>query len=154
MLQGEGSWDHLSSTAPPVCLPNVLHNIISSTFPLYTVQRETFEGKNFHEFQSLWLFAKVFSTKFGGVASFGDTIKQSTIVFSRKSYFPPIYLPQKFSAIQYLHVICVYLCSSWKRLKSSCSCSQVAQLINYAKNLHEEEKHIVRTLRLQQDAIW
>ena len=31
---------------------------------------------------------------------------------------------------------------------------QVAQLINYAKNLHEEEKHIVRTLRLQQDAIW
>ena len=31
---------------------------------------------------------------------------------------------------------------------------QVAQLINYAKNLHEEEKRIVRTLRLQQDTIW
>lgn len=31
---------------------------------------------------------------------------------------------------------------------------QVAQLINYAKNLHEEEKHVVRTLRLQQDTIW
>ena len=31
---------------------------------------------------------------------------------------------------------------------------QVAQLINHAKNLHEEEKYIVRTGRLNKDTIW
>ena len=30
-----------------------------------------FEGENFREFAVLWLFTKVFSAKFGGMASFG-----------------------------------------------------------------------------------
>ena len=34
-----------------------------------------FEGENFTNFKVLWLIANVFSTKFGGVASFGDTSK-------------------------------------------------------------------------------
>jgi vacuolar protein sorting-associated protein 13D len=46
------------------------------------------------------------------------------------------------------------------RCKTRFKCSnekiarKVAQLINYAKNLHEEEKRVIRTLRLQQDTIW
>ena len=44
--------------------------------------------KTFVNFAVLWLFAKVFSVKFGGVASFG-TVKASNLrKFSlRKSYF-------------------------------------------------------------------
>ena len=37
------------------------------------VQWETFEEENFTNFKVLWLFTKVFSAKFGGVASFGGT---------------------------------------------------------------------------------
>ena len=48
---------------------------------------------------------------------------------------------------------CIYVAAEW-HLNIIVRIPQVAQLINYAKNLHEEEKHIVRTLRLQQDAIW
>jgi vacuolar protein sorting-associated protein 13D len=50
--------------------------------------------------------------------------------------------------------------SDGRRSNTKLKCSKeekaikVAQLINYAKNLHEEEKRIVRTLRLQQDTIW
>ena len=49
---------------------------------------------------------------------------------------------------------CIYVAAEWD-LEHDCSCftgSSADQL--YAKNLHEEEKHIVRTLRLQQDTIW
>ena len=38
-------------------------------------------------FKVLWLFAKVFSTESGGVASFGGTSKQSVKVFSTKIVF-------------------------------------------------------------------
>ena len=48
---------------------------------------------------------KVFSTKFGGMASFGGTSEQSTKVCSANIYFPPIcerFILQKFPVIQYL----------------------------------------------------
>lgn len=48
--------------------------------------------------------------------------------------------------------------STYKAPKYKCMddnrSTKIAQLINYAKNLHEEEKHVVRTLRLQQGTIW
>ena len=54
----------------------------------------------------MWLFAKVFSMKFGGVASFGRHQRAIYESFLRKkSYFPPIrerFLPQKFPAIWYM----------------------------------------------------
>ena len=37
-----------------------------------------FEGENFAKFAVLWLFAKVFSTKFGGVASVGTAKGSNT----------------------------------------------------------------------------
>ena len=48
--------------------------------------------KTFVNFAVLWLFAKVFSAKFGGMASIG-TVKASNLrKFSlRKSYFSPIH---------------------------------------------------------------
>ena len=67
-------------------------------------QQKTFKGENFCKFEVLWLFAKVFSVKFGGVASFCGTSKQSAKVFSAKIFFPPIHeslLLRKFPAIQY-----------------------------------------------------
>ena len=72
----------------------VAYNIIS----LHTILRETFEGENFCEFFAvLWLFAKVFSIKFEGVASFGMAIREGFLcencifhqfveVFSLKSF--------------------------------------------------------------------
>ena len=61
-----------------------------------------FPGRNFCKFRG---FVKVFSTKFGGRASFGGTSEQSTKVFSANIYFPPIcerFILQKFPVIQYL----------------------------------------------------
>ena len=43
--------------------------------------------KTFLNFAVLWLFAKVFSVKFGGVASFGGTSGQSVKVLSTKIFF-------------------------------------------------------------------
>ena len=48
-------------------------------------------GKTLANFEVLWLFAKVFSTKFRGVVSFGGTIEQTEINFSTKISFPPIH---------------------------------------------------------------
>ena len=60
--------------------------------------------KTFMNFTVLWLFAKVFSTKFGGMASFGAAKVSSPQKFSlQKSYFSPIhesFLPQKFPGIR------------------------------------------------------
>ena len=57
-------------------------------------------------FAVLWLFTKVFSTKFGGMASFGTAKASNPRKFSLwKLYFSPIresFLPWKFPAIQYL----------------------------------------------------
>ena len=76
----------------------VAYNIIS----LHTVLRETFEGENFCEFVAvLWLFAKVFSMKFEGVASFGMAIHEG--ISLQKLYFSPIrgsFLPRKFPAMR------------------------------------------------------
>ena len=43
--------------------------------------------KTVANFKVLWLFTEVFSVKFGDVASFGGTSKQSTKVFSVKILF-------------------------------------------------------------------
>ena len=47
--------------------------------------------------------------------------------------------------------------ASYNAPKYRCSdekvATKVAQLINYAKNLYEEEKHVVRTFRLQQGTV-
>ena len=43
--------------------------------------------KTFANFEILWLFAKVFFMKFGGVASIGGTSEQFTKVFSTKIVF-------------------------------------------------------------------
>ena len=57
-------------------------------------------------FEVLWLSAKVFSSKFGGVASFGGTIggtsEHSMKVFSVKILSPirESVLPRKFPAIR------------------------------------------------------
>ena len=56
--------------------------------------------KTFANFAVLWLSVKVFSTKLGGVVSFGIAKASNP----RKSYFSPIresFLPRKFPAIRY-----------------------------------------------------
>ena len=59
-------------------------------------------GKTFANFKVLWLFAKVFSIKFGGVSSFGApcTSEQSAKFSPRKSLIHESFLPQKFPAIR------------------------------------------------------
>ena len=49
----------------------------------------------------LWLFAKLFSAKFGDVAFFGDTSKQSVKVFSAKIVFSTNL--RKFSPLKVSH---------------------------------------------------
>ena len=48
------------------------------------------------------------------------------------------------------------LCKVQYTLHLSCNgvVLQIAQLVNHAKNLHEEEKYIVRTHGLNKDTIW
>ena len=64
--------------------------------------------KTFTNFTVLWLFAKVFFTKFGDVASFG-AVKVSNL---QKSYFSPIrrsFLPQSFPLYgQCMQLMCKY----------------------------------------------
>ena len=58
--------------------------------------------KTFANFVVLWLFAKVFSVKFGGVVSFGTAQASNPQKFSpRKSPSYESFLPRKFSAIRY-----------------------------------------------------
>lgn len=78
-----------------------------------------------------------------------------------KNFLRKSYNLQKFSPLSFplcsIYILCsCIVCVLMYQLKMTqmLLVPQVAQLINYAKNLHEEEKHIVRTLRLQQDAIW
>ena len=70
---------------------------------LYHISGKLLREKTFADFRVLWLFAKVFSTKFGGTLSFG-VVQVSN---PRKSYFSPIcesFFPRKFPAIRYLSV--------------------------------------------------
>ena len=59
--------------------------------------------KTFANLAVLWLFANVFSAKFGGMVSFGAAkVSNLQKFFLRKSYFSPIresFLPPKFPAI-------------------------------------------------------
>ena len=72
-------------------------SIMSAKFVPYSgkLSRE----KTFVNFAVLWLFAQVFSAKFGSMAQQKQTICEFSL---RKSYFSPIcesFLPQKFPAI-------------------------------------------------------
>ena len=59
--------------------------------------------KTFVDFEVLWLVAKVFSVKFGGMASFSGISEQSTKVFSAKIHqFAKVFFCKKFSAIRYV----------------------------------------------------
>ena len=49
-------------------------------------KRETFEGENFHEFRGFVANLESF-LKYGGVASFGSTTKQSAKIFSMRIFF-------------------------------------------------------------------
>ena len=67
--------------------------------------------KTFTNFTVLWLFVKVFSAKFGGVAPFGTTKASNLQKFPlRKPHFsliPKSFLPRKFPTIRY--VSCTHL---------------------------------------------
>ena len=55
---------------------------------LILYSRKLSRGKTFVNFEVLWLFAKVFSVQFGGMASFGGTSEQSVKIFSANFYLP------------------------------------------------------------------
>ena len=67
------------------------------------------EEKTFTSFDVLWLFTRVFSTKFGSVASFGTgTANNPHNLFWQKSFFFPIN-SQKFSPAKFLlYGTCIY----------------------------------------------
>ena len=57
----------------------------------YRISKKLLRGETFVNFVVLWLFLKVFSAKFGGVASFGAAqVSNPRKFFPRKSYFLPI----------------------------------------------------------------
>ena len=69
-----------------------------------TLSRE----KTFANFAVLWLFAKVFSVKFGAWRPFAGQKRAICEVFSAKIVFSPIresFLPRKFPAIRYQAVM-------------------------------------------------
>ena len=74
--------------------------------------RKLSREKTFANFAVLWPFMKVFSVKFGNMASFGAAQASNLRKFSpQKLYFLPIcesFLPQKFSAIRYLTEVLHY----------------------------------------------
>ena len=80
-------------------VPSVCANTISyfpTSLMFFHIQQfisysgELSRKKTLQNFQILQLFAKVFSTKFVGVASFGGTSKQSAKGFSANIFFLPI----------------------------------------------------------------
>ena len=72
----------------------------------------------FMNFVVLWLFAKVFSAKFGGMAFFGAGQASNLRKFSLgKTYFSPIresFLPRKFPTIRYLGPITLSVSAVWQ----------------------------------------
>ena len=84
-------------------LPTV--RILQSTWPQYwyRIVGNFWGEKTFANFTVLWVFVKVFSAKFVGMASVGVTKRSNPQKFSpRKSYFSPIcqsFLPREFPAI-------------------------------------------------------
>ena len=91
-------------------IPRPLYRHISKPLlPHVPYSGKLSKEKNFANFAVLWLFAKVFSTKFRGMASFGMAKVSNLWKFSRpKSYFSLIsesFLPRNFPAI---HVFILY----------------------------------------------
>ena len=65
--------------------------------------------KTFTNFKVLWLFVKVFSAKFGGMALFGDASEQSAKVFSAKNHqFTKVFSSKSFPPDD--STLCVVLC--------------------------------------------
>ena len=81
----------------------ILYITINSATILVPYSGKLLREKTFANFTVLWLFVKVFSVKFGGMASVGTAKGSNLPKFSpRKSYFSPIcdsFRPQKFPAI-------------------------------------------------------
>ena len=81
------------------CLPSESLQTIVRRIVTTKVQYRT-AGKLSREKTFAWLFATVFSAKFGGVVFFGGTVEQSAIVFPAKMvFFSPLcesFLPQEF----------------------------------------------------------
>ena len=73
----------------------------------YCIARNFQERKAFTNFKVLWLLAKVFYMKFGGMAYFSSTSKQSVKVFSAKSYifhqFAKVFSLESFRYTGYVH---------------------------------------------------
>ena len=61
---------------------NCVGKVIRTTLFDNTLWRETSEGENFANFAVLWLFVKVFSTKFGGMVSFSTARTSNLRKFS------------------------------------------------------------------------
>ena len=66
--------------------------------------------KTFANFEVSWLFAKVFSAKYGGVVSFSGTSKQSAKFFCTKIFFSTN--SQKFSLMKVSHYTVICWCSA------------------------------------------
>ena len=67
------------------------------TIEANTVWWKTFEGENFCDFQSfVAIRVKIFFKRFEGVASFGDTSKQSTKFFSVKFFYTDLFFRESF----------------------------------------------------------
>ena len=72
--------------------------------------------KTFVNFEVLWLFTKVFSAKFGGVASFGGSSEQSAKVFSTNFFLFSLIHTSFFPAEVYHHTVTCQF-SRWRHIE-------------------------------------
>ena len=94
---------------PPWPPPPFLHGGKLDSLETHTVQRETFEGENFCDFQGFVAIHENFSAKFGDVVSFGSTsVQYAKVFFFAKMIFSTnsqIFSPLKVSVIVILNFI-------------------------------------------------
>ena len=82
----------------------------------YVLYSGKLSREKFCNYWVLWLFAKVFSVKFGGMAFIGGGSEQSTKVFSTKMYFPLVcesLLLRKFPAIHLVWKWVIPVAGKW-----------------------------------------
>ena len=69
----------------------------------HTIQQNSFEEENFHEFRGFVAICESFLHEIEGMTSFGgDISEQSAKVFPAKILFRESFLPQKFHTIRYV----------------------------------------------------